>query len=196
MPATSSLEPLRRVYSTVKPNYCTCADIITIVDWLQVPLCSALSAVVWPAFCLTRGVCTMPVSSYSSSCAAYVCSQTQLLYMCRYNNHTVVDWLQVPICSALSAVVWPASGLTCGVCATLASVYTVQSNPITVHVPIDIITIVDWLHTGPYMQRFVSCCLASFRSDTWSLRNTGLQLFGALAPCIQYSQTQLLYMYL
>jgi hypothetical protein len=60
-------------------------------------------------------------------------------------------------------------------------VYTVQSNPITVHVPIDIITIVDWLHTGPYMQRFVSCCLASFRSDTWSLRNAGLQLFGALA---------------
>jgi hypothetical protein len=37
---------------------------------------------------------------------------------------------------------------------------------------------------GPYMQRLVSCCLASFRSDTWSLRNAGLQLFGALAPRI------------
>ena len=32
------------------------------------------------------------------------------------------------------------------------------------------------------MRSLVACCLASFRSDTWSVRNAGLQLFGALAP--------------
>jgi hypothetical protein len=37
---------------------------------------------------------------------------------------------------------------------------------------------------GPYVRDLVACCLASFRSDTWSVRNAGLQLFGALAPRI------------
>ena len=37
---------------------------------------------------------------------------------------------------------------------------------------------------GPHVKRLVACCLASFRSDTWSVRNAGLQLFGALAPRI------------